>query len=78
MTPTGVTGAGRLTRRVGEQSYARNGANADTPLPLGEARLGIVRDSLNGLTNAIRQDSKIEWAHLRIGLFMPRAGSVVV
>ena len=32
---------------------------------------GIDRDSLNGLTNSIRQDSKIEWAHLRIGLFIP-------
>jgi hypothetical protein len=32
---------------------------------------GIVGDSLNGLTDAIRRHSKIEWVHLRIGLFIP-------
>ena len=39
---------------------------AKTLAPAGVKRIyGIVDDSLNGLTDAIRRQSKIEWLHVR-------------
>ena len=50
-----------MTQRFGKHRYAKNGCRS-----AGVKRVyGIVGDSLNGLTDAVRRQGKIEWVHVR-------------
>src|SRR2546430_13810769 len=57
-----------LSARKGKQAMARRVADqfADILVAAGVKRIyGIVGDSLNGLTDALRSQGKIEWIHVR-------------